>query len=278
MLAFVLRTAGGCALGLLLLNLVGLYYPPITQTAALNEKAVAGYHIRLLPLAEAKQDFFNLLQTSNETTVETRAKKLFNTISNSYLHSDQQYSLKPWDNWFLWLRAQLARDSFEQKMFLDPHNEEILWNRGGGFCHQAAWIFAEKARALGLRARLVKLPGHYLTEIEIAPDIWHVFDIDTGFNWDTSLNVLSGRHSKSDFFQIFKKRGFSHKRALALANSYPATDNPLQIHRRGFLYTRAAYIAALNGDRCKWMFPLIVLAVWISFELYRRHKRRLQCD
>lgn len=79
----------------------------------------------------------------------------------------------------------------------------LLFNLGGGICHQASIAVSVLARKAGLKARVIWLNGHVVSEIYY-DNHWHLFDADEGIIFKKNGYVLSYEEI-TNYPQIIKK-------------------------------------------------------------------------
>jgi hypothetical protein len=250
------------------LNCYGAWIAPHGSSEPFPARSVENYHFRTLPVSEAKEKFASLLSAREQLSQKELAERLFSLVSQSFVHN-QQYVLKPWDNIVFWISALTADDTFKREVMLDTQNAELLWNRGAGFCHQASWVYVQKARELGLDARLLRLPGHYVSEVLIPEHGWVTVDADLGVFWGEPYERISLRERLEYRASLLEQLGFSKEKSAQLAALYvdPSVE---KIYRRSFLYWKDLHAEELLHYNFRWKLALFLLGAWVLGEVVQK--------
>ncbi len=186
-------------------------------------------------------------------TPRDKMTRLLSLVSSSYIHIPAQpYLIKPWDNWWLWLRGQL------NPKYLQSQDVDFLWRRGAGFCDQAAMIFVGKAKELGFKARLVWLGGHVISEVVIPDAGARLVDADLGILWEADSSALGNELSQASVQARLEKQGYSKELAQKIALAYTsAEDNKFS----GFPYLPKLYRAERQAHWIVWVIPFVLLII-----------------
>jgi hypothetical protein len=242
--------SAGLGLGLLGLNVVGLLRPA-ERVAAPASAAVPGYHDRRLPRAEAEAQYADLLAATAPGLEEARR---LNRIVSDYLVHDE-HVIQPWDNWYLWLLG-----------FVDPmrrHTQDagLLWRRGRGQCHQAAIVYAERARRLGFEPRLVWMNGHVIAQVGIPDAGWHAVDPDLGVFWPGTVDQVVAVAGEEGIARAIAERGHDPAWAESMAAVYASTDdNVVSLLPHLPELARAERAARLP----KWAVPALLVLLGVA--------------
>ncbi len=257
----VLFTSAGIIL--LLVTTTGLFLPPVSsiETYQTPENPTHYYERSLEP--QEAQTIYNKMLTHKETITDDAPFTLYGLIKESYLHTSS-YRLNFFDNWLLWTKAQLASSSVRKQLLLDTQLAPLLWKRGGGYCHQAVWIFVKHARELGFEANFVRLNGHYVAEVKLKDGAWKTVDPDLGLWWEERYDQNSPTFSQANVIQMLVDTGFSNERAQHLSKMYSGPA------RRGIFYTTPELIAEeQTAERYKWIIPFAFLLIAALLRLLR---------
>ena len=246
-----LLTASG--LSLLALNCIGLIVPPIDGPANLSAP-VPGYHSRSIAPVEALRSVTELSNSNPDAT----ARALFSLLAQSYIHASS-YEIKPWDNWFLWVRSLNGRSFRESSQDIDT-----LWKRGGGFCRQASLIYAGKALELGLDARVILLTGHVVAEVLIPGTGWRVVDPDLDIFWDYPITEFGKALSSEEIVKQVEARGFASDFAKEVARIYTSQDDNFF---RPFPLDEVRYEFEMNAKILSWVLAggLLLVGILANF-------------
>ncbi len=257
------------SLFLLALNSIGHFIPPLTSDYPPEENARHYTQRELSPAAAREQ----LSIAHASTTMRNREKleRFFFLLTHSFVHGSS-YTLKPYDNWYLWTQAFLSNSDFEKNVILDTQNAELLWRRGRGFCHQVAWIFVKFARDMGFASGLVRLNNHYVAEVEYDKDKWLTVDPDLGLLWNGRFSSAEFQEQLKSIHQKLTHTGYSEKRAKRLAELYAI--RPESVVYKNFYISRDYYIQEINAFRYMWWIPIGALIV--SLFMYLVGKRLTQ--
>jgi len=214
------------------------------------QNGIAGYHFRILDLKKTEVEF-EKLKTSAIPPID-KARKLLDLIYGSYLHTNEKYTIKPWDNWLLWFWA------FLNERHLESQDGDFLWKRGGGFCHQAATIYAAKGAELGFETRIVWLNGHVISQILI-PDLgWRAVDVDLGIFWNYSVHDFKSMLSENKIVSVINERGFDRERAKKIAQKYlTLSDNRISYYP----YLPKLYQSEKSSTLPKQLIPVLLILV-----------------
>lgn len=115
----------------------------------------------------------------------------------------------------------------KESQFLNTLREPyLLFNAGGGICHQSAIAMVLLAEKIGLEGRVVWLEGHAIAEIYY-DNAWHLFDADMGILFKEDEYILS-------YDEIINHSDLIHaileKKKLEIGLSYPFTHvSPRQL-------------------------------------------------
>jgi hypothetical protein len=117
-----------------------------------------------------------------------------------------------------------GRDSEVLNTLLEPY---LLFNAGGGICHQSAIAMVELARKTGLKGRVIGLEGHGVAEIYY-DNAWHLFDADMGVIFKENDRILSYAEITNQpklLYETLSKKGWNNERTQEIANMYLTTDD-----------------------------------------------------
>jgi transglutaminase superfamily protein len=203
---------------LLIVNAVGFFTGPVPDTHPEGREPVANYDFRTLDPEEANRQIADL--KNKNFSAKQKAHRLFELISQSFIHTPSFYKIKPWENWIFWIGGVV----FGEK-YLKSQDPDTLWKRGGGYCNQAAIIFVAKGQDLGLKTRLIGLKRHVVAEVYL-PDIgWRVVDPDMGIFWDHDLGSFGVNPNEEQVKNKLLTLGFSKEISLHFARVYTSQEN-----------------------------------------------------
>ncbi|MCI5064442.1 hypothetical protein MRY87_01815 [bacterium] len=259
---------GGCGAVLLGLLVYGALVPPAGELCHGESAGVPNYHCRTVRYEEAQRSLDELYDQGDEIPESEIARRLFQLVSSSFVHRSQSYRTRPWDNWYFWFRSVAAPTRFESELLVDSQDPVLLWKRGGGFCHQAAWIYVAHLRSLGVDARLLKLPNHYLAEVFEPGSGWRVVDVDLNIFWESSYEELM---ASSDAEQAIRNRiqevGYGERKREKHVRAYlEGRSHPVRLQ---YLYDPELYAAEVQSRLFLWLFPMALLGgssllFWLS--------------
>lgn len=238
LLSFVL----GCLL--LLVNGVGFFIGPV-ESSLKTSKPVTNFDNRTLSWKEANTQLSRL--SNRNFSADEKAKGLFELISKFYIHTPFHYNIKPWDNWILWLGGNILDEKY-----LWSQNPDLLWERGGGFCNQAAMIFASKGKDLGLKTRLIALSGHVVAEVYLPNKGWRVVDPDMGVFWENDLDAFGRDPSEDQIRRKLSTLGFPEKFSRHFSRVYASQENNSRVE---FPTAPKRFILEQVSNWLKWLIP-----------------------
>ena len=129
----------------------------------------------------------------------------------------------------------------KKSQFLNTLREPyLLFNAGGGICHQSAIAIVKLAEKAGLEGRVIWLGGHVVSELYY-DNSWHLFDANMGITFQEDGHVLSYNeiiNQPNLIYNTFKKKGWKEEQIKQIANMYLTTDNNYFYH----LHPHEAYI------------------------------------
>ncbi|MCB0333371.1 MAG: hypothetical protein KDD55_07715 [Bdellovibrionales bacterium] len=253
---------------LLLLTFTGTILSPVSSIDTYRTpENPAHYYERTLEPQEAYATFHGTL-SRKEALSDEAPYRLFTLIKDSYVHTSS-YRLTIFDNWLLWLKAHLTPTQLRKELLLDTQLAELLWKRGGGYCHQAVWIFVKHARELGFEANFVRLNGHYVGEVKLKDGSWKTVDPDLGIWWDERYDEHKPAFSKEKVIAALESTGFSKARAEHLSKMYSGEA------RRGLFYSTPELIEEeYAAERYKWIIPFAFLVIALLIHWTRKKLRK----
>jgi hypothetical protein len=117
-----------------------------------------------------------------------------------------------------------GRDSEVLNTLLEPY---LLFNAGGGICHQSAIAMVELVRKIGLKGRVIGLEGHGVAEIYY-DNAWHLFDANMGVIFKENDRILSYAEILNQpklLYETLSNKGWNNERTQEVTNMYLTTDN-----------------------------------------------------
>lgn len=237
-----------------MINAVNIFMKPIAEINPTGREPIANYDFRTLELEKAQRQFKNL--QSENITEEEKAQQLFALISGSFVHTPSYNHIKPWENWILWMGGTL-----KDKKFLRSYNPDLLWKKGGGFCSQAALIFAAKGQGLGLKTRLIGLTGHVVAEVYLPDKGWRVVDPDMGIFWDNSIDSFGIHPSEEEIKHKLLARGFSEELSQKFASIYTSQENNFY---KQYPPSPDRILLEELSNWLKWVIPFVLIGTGLS--------------
>ena len=129
-----------------------------------------------------------------------------------------------------------GRDSNVLNTLLEPY---LLFNAGGGVCHQSAIAMVKLARQIGLEGRVIGLEGHGVAEIYY-DNAWHLFDANMGVIFRENDRVLSYAEiisKPSLLYNTLEKKSWKKERTKEVANMYLTTDDNFFLNDRFLIFS-----------------------------------------
>jgi len=117
-----------------------------------------------------------------------------------------------------------SRDSNILNTLLEPY---LLFNAGGGICHQSAIAMVDLARKTGLKGRVIGLEGHGVAEIYY-DNAWHLFDANMGVIFKENERILSYAEiiSKPNLlYNTLEKKVWKNERTKEVVSMYLTTED-----------------------------------------------------
>lgn len=121
----------------------------------------------------------------------------------------------------------------KKSQFLNTIREPyLLFNAGGGICHQSAIamvLLAEKAK---LEARVLWIEGHGVSEVYYNNQ-WHLFDANMGIVFKTGKHILSYNEIIAKpqlIYNTLKDKGWDAEQVQKIAEMYLTTDDNYFYH------------------------------------------------
>jgi hypothetical protein len=153
-----------------------------------------------------------------------------------------------------------GRDSEVLNTLLEPY---LIFNAGGGICHQSAIAMVELARKTGLKARVIGLERHGVAEIYY-DNAWHLFDADMGVIFKENDHILSYAEiiSKPNLlYETLNQKSWKNERTQEVANMYLTTDN-------NFFLTDRFIISSYETDLKIYYFLTRLLSYFLSLFIF----------
>lgn len=232
----------GLGVALLLLNLAGWLLPPVPAGSG----GPPGYLDRPRSVAESEVLIAELRAVPEPGLRE--AQRLAAVVGDHVVHD--HHAVQPWDDWVLWSLGLLDADA------RDTIDAELIWRRGRGQCHQAAYVYAEQARALGFDPRLVWMNGHVIAQVEIPGAGWRAVDPDLGIFWPATVPELARALGVDGLASVLESSGFEPGWSRRMAEVYASLDDNVV----SFVphLPEKARRERLTG-RLKWLLPALFL-------------------
>lgn len=242
----------GISAALLIVNVIGQWQPPLSPPSTSTRTGIPGREFRTIEIAAAHAQYSDL--KNSDLDLETKAQKLFALISGSYLHAPS-YRRTIFDNWYVWLRG-LRAESFLRTV----QDVDLLWRRGGGFCTQAAMIYAAKGQELGLETRIALLTGHVVAEVLIPGKGWRVVDPDLKVFWEYSLSDFGKSIGEEEIKKKLIEVGYSADFSSTAAQIYLSQEDNRLVN-----YPMDAMRLQFEKDAewRKWLFPSLMMMLSI---------------
>jgi len=267
--SILIRSTATVAVLLLCLNLYGLTRS-LEHSELANDADSAFINDKNVLYSDFLTSYPRGTEEPSEAYVERLQQLVNNTIAH-YWHTEKSRGkyhghVPAWENYWLYLLGFSGLDRFSQYEFFDWRK---AMERSIGLCSQHAMAMAAILNSQGIRARVVGLTGHVVTEAEISPEQWWLLDADFGVTLPFDLTEAQARpelilEHYAEIPQKCRPEFGSCASPSDLVNTYvTASDNrrfpvgnggfsPL-----GYRLEQATYVL-------KWGFPvaLLLIAMW----------------
>lgn len=245
---------------LLSVNIAGLLLDPPSAAPSLVPKAqqVPGFHYSIGSNAELLR---RLSTPDKEFSIEATNDLVAKTIRHV---EDRRLAI--YENPLMWMAGKLY-DPLSRTQ--NPHK---IAEGAQGLCSEAALVLTAIAKLHGVRARLVGLNGHVVSEIE-TPQGWRVADPDFGITFPATVHELEGPAGPPMIEQALRSKGYDDDAVEHYVKVFQTASDNVVAPIHAPLSPRLAKVEAC-AEWLNWMVPIAFLAVGtLRFRKTQRRRR-----
>lgn len=218
-------------------------------------------------------------------TAESYARRINQVIYKSMVHGNPttdparwRLEIPIWESWSLHALGAV-NPNLQRYRFWDHEKE---FERGIGLCGDLSAIMVGYLMEHGVRAKTVGLHGHVVVTVEVAPDVWHIFDPDYGVVLAHSLEEVQNDPALIEATY----REATYASDVRMIVGYYTTPENNSIDQSG----RDGFFSGLDGsaeiyrsreqfmELLKWVVPSIMLiagmAAALAAFLWRGRQRK----
>lgn len=217
----------------------------------------------------------NTKKRINENS-DSYANRLTNVISDGVAHINWDRTdpikynqlIPVWENYILYIMGKISRIPEYERYHYADYKRSL--ERGIGICGDASMIMSQILHKNKIKNQIVSYKEHVIVEAKTISDKAYIYDADFGVVINHSVDEIK-RNPK--LIEIpYSNKNYTKKEIEDLKNIYSGPHirwgGVEQFITKKYYFEHVAY-------PLKWLFPIILILLPISFGFYSRNKSKI---